>query len=250
MTPERPAPGGSEVIVWLLDSDLAAPCAGRLRQLLSPAELERAAGYARVSSSLLFIVNRGFLRLLLGRALRVPPADLVFTLEANGKPILAEPESPLAFNLSHTDRLAAFALSPGKRVGIDIETVREPADLGSIASYVFPAAVAARLAALPAEKRLTRFFTLWTRLEAVAKASGKGLGALPELKAAELDGDAPLAVEAGGCDYSVIDLKLNEIHPAADNHLAALCLEGDECRASLYRADGSLLHSWLDAWVI
>ncbi len=247
--PERPAPDESEVIVWLLDAALAAPFAGRFRRLLSPEELKRAAGYVRASSGLLFVIYRGFLRLLLGRVLRLPPAELVFSSEANGKPVLAGPPSPIAFNLSHTDRLAAFALSPGKRVGIDVETVREPADLAGIASYVFPEAVAARLAALPAEKRLSRFFTLWTRLEAVAKASGRGLGALPELKAAELDGDSPLDVDAGGSSWRVVDLDLAEIHPAAGDHRAALCLEGGECRAGLRRADESLLRTWLAPWI-
>ncbi len=244
-SPDRPAPSPNEVLVWLLETVTAEPFFAHLRRLLSPDELGRASNFFRERSARRFVVNRGFLRLLLGRTLGVPPDRLVFSQEANGKPLLARTASPVAFNLSHTDRLAAFALSAGRRVGIDVETVREPADLEGVAKYVFPAAVAARLAALPEEGRRDRFFRLWTRLEAVAKACGLGLGGLPGLKAAELDGEPPPVIDFEGSRWRVIDLDLELPLLTARDHRAALCLEGDDCRTVLSIVDASLLRAWI-----
>jgi 4'-phosphopantetheinyl transferase len=241
---DSPSPGANDVLVWLLETETAERFLGQFRRLLSPDELERAHHYFRESSARRFIANRGFLRLLLGRALGVPPANLVFAEEANGKPVLAG-RPALAFNLSHTDRLAAFALSSGRRVGIDIESMRQPADLEGIAKYVFPAGVAARLAGMPGEARWDGFFRMWTRLEAAAKACGLGLGGMPGLKTVALDGEPPLTLDLDGNRWRIIDLDLDSVLPGARDHRAALCLEGAGCDVRLFEADDAVLRAWI-----
>jgi 4'-phosphopantetheinyl transferase len=234
--PERCEPRGNEAHVWILETGRALRHLEFLRGLLSPEERARAAAFVREELARRFIVNRGALRLLLGRYLGRPPESLSFSYDPYGKPRLDPVRPRLDFNLSHADDLALFAFSAGKRVGVDVETVREQRDVAGMAEYVFPAATAASLAALDAEERLVRFYRLWTRLESVAKATGRGLGILAAFKEADLEAAAPFSLVCAGSSWRVTDLDIGPACPAPGDHLAAACLEGEDCRARLFSA--------------
>lgn len=115
------------------------------------------------------------LRDILGRYLALDGARLRFGRRPGGKPFLAVPTAPLAFNLSHTRDLVLIAVARQREVGIDVEAWREVVEPLRLARRVFSAAETAELAALPRERRLARFFQLWTAMEARQKALGHGL---------------------------------------------------------------------------
>lgn len=113
---------------------------------------------------------REILALYAGRA----PGQLLFQEEANGKPALDPPA--VSFNLTHSGDLALVAVAPAGRIGVDIEQLRPVADADAIAERLFTPEE--REAA--ARGGAAEFFRIWTRKEALVKASGEGLGAMPE----------------------------------------------------------------------
>ena len=148
--------------------------AAQFHTILTPDERDRAARFSFPHLQRSFLLARGALRILLGRYLHADPDALLFQYGPNGKPALADPAS-LRFNLSHSGGLALFAFALDCEVGIDIEAIRPLPDLEQIAVRQFSAQESAELLALPAVRREPSFFRSWTRMEAIAKASGQGL---------------------------------------------------------------------------
>jgi 4'-phosphopantetheinyl transferase len=60
-------------------------------------------------------------------------------------------------------------------VGVDIEQIRADYPLDSVAKIYFSPLEQLILKSAPANLKRRKFFTCWTRKEAVAKASGRGL---------------------------------------------------------------------------
>ena len=115
------------------------------------------------------------LRLLLGRLENRHARRAPFERNRHGKPTL--PGSAWHFSLSHSATTALVGLSD-QPVGIDIEHPREPHIDGDRRQRIEAAAeMIADGAALSEELRGTlRFLQAWTRLEALAKADGRGIG--------------------------------------------------------------------------
>lgn len=116
---------------------------------------------------------RSALRRILARYTGLAADALRIEADALGKPRLAHPGAP-AFNLSHTDGLALVAVARTP-VGIDVERLRPLADAPGLAHRFLAPAEAAAVAARGAEARDAAFLRVWTRKEAVLKASGHGL---------------------------------------------------------------------------
>ena len=86
----------------------------------------------------------------------------------HGKPVL--PGGP-GFSLSHGGDLVGVAVRPDGDVGLDVEQVRDVADLAALAAHVHSPTELARAGVTD---RPT-FFRTWTRKEALLKATGEGL---------------------------------------------------------------------------
>lgn len=79
---------------------------------------------------------------------------------------------PGATSLSHSGGHAVLATAPpGWKVGVDLEAIR-PRNVDALAQWVCSQAERDRLAALPEDVRLLRFYQLWTLKEAFIKAAG------------------------------------------------------------------------------
>jgi 4'-phosphopantetheinyl transferase len=126
-----------------------------------------------------FVLGRGQLRLILGSYFQIAPARICFSYGAYGKPCLAEPAlTEIQFNLAHSDQLAVLAVTVGRPVGVDIEQVRELDDFDELVGRFFSRNEAAAFSRLAACVKPAAFFNLWTRKEAVLKATGQGIGHL------------------------------------------------------------------------
>ena len=119
------------------------------------------------------------LRTIIGLYLRTAPGALEIARHEGGKPYLASPASPLAFNLSHSREVALLAVSAAGEVGVDIEIVREIRNLERLARRALPTAECEALQAVPAARRNSAFLRYWTLMEARQKAAGRGIFAAP-----------------------------------------------------------------------
>lgn len=187
---------GDEIHIWRAALDHRALDIPQFEQvLLSKDERVRAARLRFTRDRRRYIAGRGILRLILGSYLGCRPAELAFSYGKNGKPVLAGPgeSAPaLFFNVTHSEALALYAITRVGDVGIDVERVREIAEWAQIASLCFTPEENSRLHAAAATERGKIFFQAWTRKEAMAKASGRGLTDLNDIG----DGSDVTAVEA------------------------------------------------------
>lgn len=132
---------------------------------LNAAERARAARFTVSGPRTEYLSAHILLRRVLARYLDCAPAEVDIVEGENGKPLLKD--GSLWFNLSHSHGLAAVAVTRHGPVGIDIEQIRDVPEQDGIAARYFP----------PGEPG--SFFERWTRLEALVKACGCGLGAAP-----------------------------------------------------------------------
>jgi 4'-phosphopantetheinyl transferase len=121
------------------------------------------------------------LRIVLAGHIGLAEARRPFRIASGGKPMLAAPSPPLEFNLAHCDTAALIAISYDGPVGVDLETPRPLRIADSRRAALIDAAIAlAPGAVLPDGPGDAHFLQAWTRLEALAKATGEGIGALLE----------------------------------------------------------------------
>ncbi len=149
-------PMAQRVEVWLVPLDRTDAETGRLLQVLSPEECERAGEAPRALRKRRYVARQAALRTILAERTESRPADITFTRSTLGRPEL-EGAQGVRFSVSDSAGLALVAVA-GSEIGVDVEQIRER-----------PAA--ARAAALG----IDRFFERWTELEATGKALGTGL---------------------------------------------------------------------------
>jgi 4'-phosphopantetheinyl transferase len=164
-----------EVVVTRLDMGPEAVRASAA--LLSDAERQRASRFVFARDRRRFTVARARLRRLLSARLGVRPESVDLVYGTHGKPALARRGAALDlhFNVSHCDDVAAFAFSPGREIGIDIESVCVIRDAENIAARFFSRRESEAYLALDPRDRPLGFFNCWTRKEAFIKALGGGL---------------------------------------------------------------------------
>jgi 4'-phosphopantetheinyl transferase len=121
-----PCLGRKEVHLWRAPLDLDRECLAQLREMLSSEERALALTFRFQWDRDRFVASRGWLRLLLGRYVGVPPNGLRFAIQANGKPALAEPPTSVRFTLALAGPLALMAIAEGREVGIGVEPLPDP----------------------------------------------------------------------------------------------------------------------------
>ena len=178
------------VHVWTLaldDRALREP----VHELLSADERERWLRFRFEKHRAQFALTRATLRRLLASYLSVSPREISFCYSSHGKPGLKE--SALDFNVAHTEGMAVFAFTRGRRIGVDIERIRADFWVDEVAERFFSHVERAALRDLPLDKRHAAFFRIWTRKEAYVKARGEGLSHPLDQFDVSLNDDAQLA---------------------------------------------------------
>jgi 4'-phosphopantetheinyl transferase len=162
--------------VWAVRLDGVAPIAADGTAILSPEEVEKAKRFHFPRDQARFAAARSMLRKILGHYLRSEPAEVRFNYGPKGKPFLDSASSPkLHFNLSHSENLALIALTWEGPVGVDVERIRPLSDSEELAERFFCENENAALKNVRAGERFDAFFDLWTRKEALIKATGDGM---------------------------------------------------------------------------
>jgi 4'-phosphopantetheinyl transferase len=147
---------------------VAPDAAPALVALLDGIERARLARFRRPADAARYLAAHALTRLVLAGAVGRGAGELAFDRtcrcgEQHGKPTL--PGGP-GFSFTHAGDRVGLAVHDGP-VGLDVEQVRPLHDLAAMAAH----------ACSPAESVADEaaFFTLWTRKEALLKATGEGL---------------------------------------------------------------------------
>lgn len=181
---QLPHPPVSDVQIWTAHLDsLSFAEITDLEASLDSMERARAARFHFEPDRKHYIASRGLLRHLISNALGKPAEAIAFEYGARGKPALASAFSTdrtLHFNLSHSGGWGMFALTWDSEVGIDLESAsrlgRDGNDLNGLARKVLSTRELTIWQALPdMATREAAFLRAWTRKEAFAKATGRGL---------------------------------------------------------------------------
>lgn len=169
----------ARLAVWLVDLVAAKTLLGaspfREALTLPDAMAERLASGA--PRDIAHIVLRIILTACVGRSAAFRP----FLHAPGGKPALdlAPSTSRIEFSLAHCDSAAIVALSREGPVGVDLEAPRSVRISDHRRAMLIDAASSlAPDQPLPDGPDEARFLQAWVRLEALAKATGEGLGAL------------------------------------------------------------------------
>ncbi|WP_327581139.1 4'-phosphopantetheinyl transferase superfamily protein [Nonomuraea sp. NBC_00507] len=192
-------------------------------ELLDPVERLRKGKYRAPADRHRFILGCAITRIMLGRRLGVPAADVPLRRDCpacarpHGKPRL--PGDELHLSVSHSGRWVAVAISGVGPVGIDVERVAERST----------ALVEAALADVEAEALgrtadpVAGFIAYWTRKEAVLKATGDGLR-VPMSHVIVSPPDQPARL-LGFRGRPLLRVALTDL-PRRDGHAAALAIIG------------------------
>ncbi|AZO18854.1 4'-phosphopantetheinyl transferase superfamily protein [Mesorhizobium sp. M2A.F.Ca.ET.043.05.1.1] len=144
-----------------------------MREVLSPAERERAEKIRHSDLRLSYLQAKFAFRTILASHLHVPLRDLQMTVSRFGKPLL--PAHNVEVSQSHSHDWSAVAVSATGFVGIDIEHWRPLANCPQLACHIMTDQEAMTFEAIPSELTARKFLELWTRKEAVLKCAGLGL---------------------------------------------------------------------------
>lgn len=170
-----PHGGPSDIALWRIDFPFDASLNDALVfGCLSEEERARAARFLRHEDAIRFGSTRAALRELLARLLGATAHAVRFAKDANGRPHLADPVS-LDFNVSHTGGHGLIAVSPLRRVGVDIEQHRVGFDWRSIASLTLAPSEVAWLESQDAAEQSRAFYDAWSAKEALVKTTGSGI---------------------------------------------------------------------------
>ena len=216
-------PANDEVELWLIPTDQPPQLVDQLRELLDPAERERARAAEDPVRRDRFTAAHGVVRLLVAERLGLSAAGLRWRRGPNGKP---EPVGAwsgpggLRLNYSASGALAVLALAAGRRVGVDIEELPDPRVATRVADRFFPARDAHWVAAAGSPgDRAARFATLWCRREACVKVYG---GRLAESLGLTVGDAGPVRLPVAGVSCSVRDVPL----PGHPGFRAAVAVQG------------------------
>lgn len=162
-------------VTYLSVADATPP--SRWWQSMCPAEQKRADAFHFSSDRNAYISAHALLRHKLAHATGLKAADLRFAHDAFGKPSLVNSAAPISFNLSHSRGMVAVAMVRGLEVGVDVEASGRVVsnDLAIAEQNFTPREISALKQCSDAPSRREFFCWLWTRKEAILKATGKGL---------------------------------------------------------------------------
>ena len=227
----------------VLDQDVLDQGASTLHdmeQILSTEERDRAQKFYFEEDRRHYMMARGTLRVILSRYLDTEPSQLRFRTNRYGKPSLASPsgEEWLNFNVSHSGGIALYAVAHGRKVGIDLERIREDVSHELLTKRFFSPREYDVLQALPAEVKNRAFFDCWTRKEAYIKARGEGLTApLRRFDVSLEPGEPARLLNSELHPDDVSRWSLQEI-TVAHGYAAAVAVEGHDWRMMCFDAAG------------
>jgi 4'-phosphopantetheinyl transferase len=212
-----PQLAGGEIHVWATTLALSPEQLQKNLPTLSVEELARAKRFKFDVHRNRFIAGRGALRAILGKTLGASPATLRFEYQTNGKPELAGEfaSAGIHFNVTHTEDLALVAVTRVGRIGVDVEGVRAIKNADELVARFFSPRENETFQKVPEEEKPAAFFNLWTRKEALLKATGEGITrSLSLVEVSFLPGEPARLLAVSGDSEKAAEWSLRELTPA------------------------------------
>lgn len=192
------------VLVGLVETPAWRPWLADAQALIDAEERARAERQRRAQDREALTLAYAMHRLLLARALRVPPAAVALGRDDLGCPRLAD--GAVHTSLSHARGWVAVAIAADGPVGIDLEPATRASELPEIAARICHPSEAAALAGLDTPRRAAALLALWVRKEAFLKAEGIGLAReMADFRAADGDRLASTSVPGGYVDVRMVE---------------------------------------------
>lgn len=192
----------NEVHLWSFQLEVENEVYSELIELLNAEEKLRANSYKLKVVRDRFVIGRATLRMILGKYLGAAANQVPISYGSNGRPELSD--LSLNFNLTHSNRLAALAVSQVPVLGVDIEEIRFVEAADRIVKTHFSDEEAREYFSLEPASREVAFLRAFTRKEAALKAYGIGLavpmrcinvGFLPGRLQTSIPGHSPLCIQ-------------------------------------------------------
>lgn len=142
-----------------------------LLKYLSPIEIERANKYHFLKDRNRFIICRSLLKILLAEETGLQIEEIQIKKHSNHKPYLPVDLS-LFFNIAHSGNYAIIAIG-NCDLGVDIEHINYDFDFTEILPNVFSEIETDLITS--SNNKTAMFYKLWTRKEAIVKATGQGI---------------------------------------------------------------------------
>ncbi|OCX50254.1 hypothetical protein BEL04_23375 [Mucilaginibacter sp. PPCGB 2223] len=161
------------VDVWRIAISKNILAVNDMQALLSDDEHQRATRYYQQTDRERFIISRGALRMLLGRYLNTHARAIVFEIGADKKPFVKNgARRDIHYNTAHSGDYILIAIAK-EPVGVDVECLEPMFPYQDILRHSFGHDEINCIAG--STDPLKIFYTLWTRKEALLKATGKGI---------------------------------------------------------------------------
>lgn len=206
-----------------------------LMSALSAEEMQRFRRIRRKRDRDAYVISHGYLRSILGRYTGTPPELITFVYGPSGKPELDRGSRTvdIAFNLSHSGRIALIALAAKRQVGVDIEKLAALGSIEGVAGRALSQEEEGEILSLPARARVASFYACWTRKEAVVKARGASIASLSRDVIVTTAPNGPTRLIRAPEDGASSEWQLHDI-PVDAGYAAALCYSGAKAKIYLW----------------
>ncbi|MBU2928312.1 4'-phosphopantetheinyl transferase family protein [Winogradskyella psychrotolerans] len=142
-----------------------------LIRTLTPLEVERAHRYHQLKDFKRFVICRSILKIIIAQLKGLKVSQVYFEKNDNHKPYFPL-DKLLFFNVSHAGDYALIAIGPCE-LGVDIECINPQFEYDEILTTVFSTEEINFIN--DSEDERYDFYKLWTRKEAIVKATGQGI---------------------------------------------------------------------------
>jgi 4'-phosphopantetheinyl transferase len=234
---DAPPLASEDAHVWATTLSVAPDVLETFAATLSPDETARANKFKFEKHRNRFIAGRGALRGILGQYLSEGPAGLSFVYLANGKPALGGEfaDAGIYFNLAHTEDLALVAVTRMGDVGVDVEGVRPIKNVDELVARFFSRRENELFQKVPEIEKPAAFFNLWTRKEALLKATGEGItGSLNLVEVSFLPGEAARLLAIPGDIEEAAQWNLRELTPVT-GFTGAIAIQAPDVRLECWK---------------
>lgn len=191
---------------------------------LSENEKVRGGKFSYDIDSFVYSVRHNLLRIILGRYLKYPPAEIKFKNTPYQKPYIVYPITSMQFNISISSNRFVAAFCQQHSIGVDIELIRKIGNISQLTEDYFTPNEASWINTYPESMLETVFFSIWSKKEAIVKATGQGLNI--QLNTFDILSKSPITL-SGDNWY------LNPI-PIFDDCVSAIAFNSPTSRLSYY----------------
>ena len=195
------------------------------RSLLSNHERFRATQFQLDKDKSNYLISKAILKSLLAYFSNKSEMKIDFKYGKNGKPFLSD-DSNVQFNCSHSENVVVVAIALGMEIGIDLEQLSRKVNRPRLASFLFTPTELIAYHQLEEMHQQEVFMDLWTKKEAILKATGEGLTRPMNTLTVSLNENRTLTIKIDGESSENNTDWFLESYTLMDDYMGALSVRG------------------------